>query len=138
MQTWNLKANNRDTVSPSSVEMLRIIDENLNAFFQLTIPMHSILLSDLKTGFDTCLQFYISKVKLGCGKCKVNLYRQFFLYSQDPGNLNVLHICRNTGYSVSSAASLNKVRCWIQIIQEQGKNTFVCEAGITSWIGHWK
>lgn len=77
MQNWNPKANNWDNVSPSSVEMLRIIDENLDAFFQLPIPRHSTLLADLKTGFDTCLQFYLSKLKSDCGKCTVKLYRQF-------------------------------------------------------------
>lgn len=70
MQTWNPKANNRDSFAPSSMEMLRIIDETLDAFFQLPIPMHSTLLPDLTAGFDACLKYYVSKVKSGCGKLR--------------------------------------------------------------------
>ncbi|XP_062192892.1 protein unc-13 homolog isoform X2 [Phragmites australis] len=66
-ETWNPKANNRDSFAPSSMEMLHIIDETLDAFFQLPIPMHSTLLPDLTAGFDACLKYYVSKVKSGCG-----------------------------------------------------------------------
>ncbi|KAL6900632.1 hypothetical protein ACP4OV_005308 [Aristida adscensionis] len=66
-ETWNPKANHQGSFAPSSVEMLNIIDETLGAFFQLPIPMHSTLLPNLTAGIDKCLQFYISKMKYGCG-----------------------------------------------------------------------
>ena len=66
-QTWNPGAN-RENFAPSSVEMLRVIGETLDAFFQLPIPMHPALLPDLTAGLDRSLQLYVAKVKSGCGK----------------------------------------------------------------------
>lgn len=68
MQTWNLKDNNRDSFAPSSVEMLHIIEATLDAFFHLSLTIHSTLLADLTAGLDKCLHFYVSKVKSSCGK----------------------------------------------------------------------
>ncbi|KAI4990909.1 hypothetical protein ZWY2020_039280 [Hordeum vulgare] len=65
-ETWSPGAN-RDNFAPSSVEMLRIIGETLDAFFQLPIPMHQALLPDLTAGLDRSLQLYASKAKSGCG-----------------------------------------------------------------------
>ncbi|CAM0951062.1 unnamed protein product [Alopecurus aequalis] len=65
-ETWNPGAN-RDNFAPSSVEMLRIIGETLDAFFQLPIPMHPALLPDLTAGLDRSLQLYVYKTKSGCG-----------------------------------------------------------------------
>jgi hypothetical protein len=48
--------------------MLRVIDETLDAFFELPIPMHLSVLPDLTAGLDRTLQLYVSKVKSGCGK----------------------------------------------------------------------
>lgn len=67
MQTWSPN-DNRDSFAPSSVEMLHIIEETLDAFFRFSIPIHSTLLADLTAGLDKCLHYYISKVKSGCGK----------------------------------------------------------------------
>ncbi|KAM6559554.1 hypothetical protein CsatA_028793 [Cannabis sativa] len=53
--------------APSAVEVLRIFDETLEAYFRLPIPMHPVLLPDLMTGLDRCLQYYITKAKSGCG-----------------------------------------------------------------------
>ena len=66
MQTWNPKAN-RQSTAPSSVEMLKIIHEVLDAFFQLPISMHSTLFSDLAAGLDRILHDYVSKEKSCCG-----------------------------------------------------------------------
>lgn len=63
---WNPQAN-EGGFAPSAVEVLRIIDETLDAFFQLPIPMHPALLPDLMSGLDRCLQYYVSKAKSGCG-----------------------------------------------------------------------
>lgn len=49
------------------MEVLRIVDETLEAFFLLPIPMHPALLPDLVTGLDKCLQYYVTKAKSGCG-----------------------------------------------------------------------
>ncbi|KAF5936151.1 hypothetical protein HYC85_027280 [Camellia sinensis] len=49
------------------VEVLRMIDETLDAYFQLPIPIHPALLPDLMAGLDRCLQYYVAKAKSGCG-----------------------------------------------------------------------
>ncbi|RCV30913.1 hypothetical protein SETIT_6G133900v2 [Setaria italica] len=66
-ETWNPKDNNMDSFAPSSVEMLHLIKETFDVFFELSIPMHSALLADLTAGLDKCLHYYVSKVKSGCG-----------------------------------------------------------------------
>ncbi|KAI3839520.1 hypothetical protein MKW92_046019 [Papaver armeniacum] len=65
-EVWNPRAN-KDNFAPSVVEVLRMVDETLDAFFQLPISMHPALLPDLMTGLDKCLLHYISKAKSGCG-----------------------------------------------------------------------
>ncbi|GAV87548.1 DUF810 domain-containing protein [Cephalotus follicularis] len=65
-EVWNPQAN-KERFAPSAVEVVRILDETLEAFFLLPIPMHSVLLPELMTGLDRCLQQYILKVKSGCG-----------------------------------------------------------------------
>lgn len=65
-EDWNPQQNQEGFAS-SSVEVLRIIDETLDAFFQLPIPMHPALLPDLMAGLDRCLQYYVTKAKSGCG-----------------------------------------------------------------------
>ncbi|ONK69758.1 uncharacterized protein A4U43_C05F26410 [Asparagus officinalis] len=65
-EVWNPRAN-KENIAPSGVDILRVVDETLDAFFQLPIPMHPALLPDLLTGLDRSLQYYISKVKSGCG-----------------------------------------------------------------------
>ncbi|XWS17318.1 hypothetical protein CRYUN_Cryun33cG0057000 [Craigia yunnanensis] len=65
-EAWDPRAN-KERFAPSAVEVLRIVDETLEAFFLLPISMHSALLPDLTTGIDRCLQHYISKAKSGCG-----------------------------------------------------------------------
>ncbi|KAA8521833.1 hypothetical protein F0562_012495 [Nyssa sinensis] len=65
-EVWNPRAN-QEGFAPSAVEVLRIIDETLDAFFQLPIPMHPALLPDLMAGLDRCLQYYITKAKSSCG-----------------------------------------------------------------------
>ncbi|KAF5748267.1 hypothetical protein HS088_TW04G00219 [Tripterygium wilfordii] len=65
-EVWNPRAN-QEGYAPSAVEVLRIIDETLDAYFQLPIPMHPALLPDLIYGLDRCLKHYASKAKSGCG-----------------------------------------------------------------------
>ncbi|CAI0628702.1 unnamed protein product [Linum tenue] len=65
-EVWNPRAN-KERVAPSGVEVLRTVDETLEAFFLLPIPMHSALLPELVAGLDRCLQSYILKAKSGCG-----------------------------------------------------------------------
>ncbi|EXB59790.1 hypothetical protein L484_010901 [Morus notabilis] len=65
-EVWNPRAN-KEHFAPSAIEVLRIIDDTLEAFFLLPIPMHSILLPELMTALDRCLQYYASKAKSGCG-----------------------------------------------------------------------
>lgn len=65
-EVWNPQSTS-ENFAPSVVEILRIIDEALDAFFQLPIPNHPALLPDLMNGLDRCLLHYISKTKSGCG-----------------------------------------------------------------------
>ncbi|KAJ8751183.1 hypothetical protein K2173_016364 [Erythroxylum novogranatense] len=65
-EVWNPQAN-QEGYALSAVEVLRIIDETLDAYFHLPIPMHPALLPDLVTGLDRCLQYYATKAKSGCG-----------------------------------------------------------------------
>ncbi|XP_027922527.1 protein unc-13 homolog [Vigna unguiculata] len=65
-EVWNPQAN-KEGFAPSAVEVLRIIDDTLEAFFLLPIPMHAELLPDLMSGLDKCLQQYILEAKSGCG-----------------------------------------------------------------------
>nr|GMD39180.1 protein unc-13 homolog [Ipomoea batatas] len=65
-EIWNPRAN-KERVAPSGVEALRVIDETLEAFFLLPIPMHPALLPELLNGLDRCLQNYIFNIKSGCG-----------------------------------------------------------------------
>ncbi|KAL2453691.1 Protein of unknown function (DUF810) [Abeliophyllum distichum] len=65
-EAWNSQAN-QEGCAPSAIEVLRLVDETLDAYFQLPIPLHPALLPDLMTGLDKCLQFYVTKAKSGCG-----------------------------------------------------------------------
>ncbi|KAJ7979702.1 Retinol dehydrogenase 13 [Quillaja saponaria] len=65
-EVWNPLAN-KECFAPSAVEVLRTINETLEAFFLLPIPMHPVLLPELMTGLDRCLQHYVFKAKSGCG-----------------------------------------------------------------------
>ncbi|XP_042488455.1 protein unc-13 homolog [Macadamia integrifolia] len=65
-EVWNPRVN-KENIAPSAVEVLRTVNENLDGFFQLPIPVHPALLPDLMTGMDRCLQHYITKAKSGCG-----------------------------------------------------------------------
>nr|KYP65139.1 hypothetical protein KK1_011368 [Cajanus cajan] len=65
-EVWSAQAN-QEGYAPSAVEVLRIINETLDAFFQLPIPMHPALLPEVMNGLDRCLQYYVIKAKSGCG-----------------------------------------------------------------------
>lgn len=68
MQTWNPEDKDKDNFAHSSVEMLHRIEETMDAFVRLSIPIRSTLLADLTAGLDKCLHYYVSNVKSGCGK----------------------------------------------------------------------
>ncbi|KAG5087475.1 Protein unc-13 [Glycine soja] len=65
-EVWN-PGENKEGFAPSAVEVLRIIDDTLEAFFLLPIPMHADLLPELMSGLDKSLQQYILKATSGCG-----------------------------------------------------------------------
>lgn len=65
-EVWN-PHNSQEGLAPSAVEVLCLIDETLDAYFQLPIPMHPVMLPDLVTGLDRCLQYYATKARSGCG-----------------------------------------------------------------------
>jgi len=45
-----------------------MVDETLEAFFLLPILLHPVLLPELTSGLDKCMQHYVSKAKSSCGK----------------------------------------------------------------------
>ncbi|XP_028075149.1 protein unc-13 homolog isoform X1 [Camellia sinensis] len=65
-EVWNPQAN-KERFAPSAIEVLRTMDETIEAFFLLPIIMHPNLLPDLMNGLDRCLQQYVLKAKSGCG-----------------------------------------------------------------------
>ncbi|KAG0495052.1 hypothetical protein HPP92_006046 [Vanilla planifolia] len=65
-EAWKPREN-KERFAPSTAELLRLVDENLDAFFQLPIPMHPALLPDLMSGLDRSLQHYVTKAKTGSG-----------------------------------------------------------------------
>ncbi|KAL2346946.1 hypothetical protein Fmac_000946 [Flemingia macrophylla] len=65
-ELWSAQEN-QEGYAPSAVEVLRIMNETLDAFFQLPIPMHPALLPEVMNGLDRCLQYYAIKAKSGCG-----------------------------------------------------------------------
>ncbi|GJV59189.1 mammalian uncoordinated homology 13 protein [Tanacetum coccineum] len=68
-QVWNPRAN-QEGYAPSAVEVLRIIDETLDAFFQLPIPTHPALLPDLIVGLGRYFSNGLSnKFELTPGVC---------------------------------------------------------------------
>ncbi|XP_004501156.1 protein unc-13 homolog [Cicer arietinum] len=65
-ELWSPQAN-QEGYAPSAVDVLRVINETLDAFFQLPIPMHPALLPEVMHNLDRCLQYYVTKSKSGCG-----------------------------------------------------------------------
>ncbi|XP_039023868.1 protein unc-13 homolog [Hibiscus syriacus] len=65
-EVWDPRVN-KERFAPSAVEVLRIVDEALEAFFLLPVSIHATLLPDLTNGIDICLQNYVLKAKSGCG-----------------------------------------------------------------------
>ncbi|KAK7369909.1 hypothetical protein VNO80_11957 [Phaseolus coccineus] len=65
-EVWIPRAN-KECFAPSALEILGIIDDSLEAFFLLPIPMHAVLLPELMFALDKSLQQYILKAKSGCG-----------------------------------------------------------------------
>lgn len=100
-ETWNPRAN-KERFAPSAVEVLRTVDETLEAFFLLPIPAHADLLPDLLAGLDRCLQNYILKTKSGCGtrstfipalpaltRCTIG--SRFRVFKKDKEKSNIAH-----------------------------------------------
>ncbi|KAH1251701.1 Protein unc-13 [Glycine max] len=65
-EVWNPRAN-KECFAPSALEILGIIEDSLEAFFLLPIPMHAALLPELMSALDKSLQQYLLKAKSGCG-----------------------------------------------------------------------
>ncbi|KAG7636764.1 Munc13 homology 1 [Arabidopsis thaliana x Arabidopsis arenosa] len=65
-EVWNPRSNKLG-IAPSAVDVLRMVDETLEAFFLLPILLHPVLLPELTSGLDKCMQHYVSKAKSSCG-----------------------------------------------------------------------
>jgi len=66
LQRWEPDAL-REHYAPSAVEVLRIADETLDAFFALPVSQFPEVLQDLVTGLDEALQSYASQIIAPCG-----------------------------------------------------------------------
>lgn len=68
-EDWNPGAL-KDHYAPSIVEVFRMVEETLDAFFALPMADPSTLLQDLLHGLDRVLQRYVVETKAGCGSKK--------------------------------------------------------------------
>ncbi|KAL5976807.1 hypothetical protein ACLOJK_021141 [Asimina triloba] len=66
LESWD-SVENKEKIAGSAVEVLKIIENTLQAFFQVPPTMHQVLLPDLIIGMDQCLLHYIRRAKSGCG-----------------------------------------------------------------------
>jgi hypothetical protein len=67
LQKWNPKAI-REGYAPSAVEVLRIIDETLDAFFYLPLSKDPQYVKKIVAGVDQCARKYCQATLAGCGK----------------------------------------------------------------------
>jgi hypothetical protein len=58
----------KERYAPSAVELLRIVDETLDAYFALPVSQFPDLLQDLVNGIDIQLQNYATEAIGSCGK----------------------------------------------------------------------
>ncbi|XP_058213755.1 protein unc-13 homolog isoform X2 [Rhododendron vialii] len=65
-EDWDPEAY-KERYAPSAGDVLRMMDETVEAFFLLPMTRHRALLPDLMGGLDQCLQQYIMEAKSGCG-----------------------------------------------------------------------
>jgi len=91
LQVWNPRAN-KECFAPSVLEILGIIDDSLEAFFLLPIPMHAALLPELMSALDKSLQQYILKAKSGCGIYLLHTIRYTKSYSVIPKITRLLNL----------------------------------------------
>lgn len=66
MQNWS-PTSNKDHYAPSAVEVLRIMEETLDAFFAMPAAQFPELLVELVIGLDKALQHYITQAVEPCG-----------------------------------------------------------------------
>lgn len=71
-KNWSPVAN-REHCAPSAVEVLRILEESLEAFFAMPTAQFSELLKDLVTGLDKALQHYVTQTVVPCGRSLILL-----------------------------------------------------------------
>eukprot|EP00249_Psilotum_nudum_P017522 c26371_g1_i1 orf=242-3094(+) len=69
LEDWNPQAL-RGHHAPSVVEVFRIIEETLDAFFALPVTERSLLIQDLVAGTNQVLQQYVSQAATSCGSKK--------------------------------------------------------------------
>lgn len=66
-EQWNPKAT-REGYAPSAVEVLRIIEETMDAFFYLPMSKEPHYLKRVVAGVDQCVRRYSQATLAGCGK----------------------------------------------------------------------
>eukprot|EP00245_Coleochaete_scutata_P004325 TRINITY_DN1674_c0_g3_i1.p1 TRINITY_DN1674_c0_g3~~TRINITY_DN1674_c0_g3_i1.p1 ORF type:complete len:533 (+),score=124.85 TRINITY_DN1674_c0_g3_i1:206-1600(+) len=65
-ETWDPNAN-RDHFGTSVVDVMRVVDETLDAFFDLDLPSNPNLVKELVAGLDRFFQRYGQKISAQCG-----------------------------------------------------------------------
>ncbi|CAM6104251.1 unnamed protein product [Calypogeia fissa] len=66
-EQWNPKAT-REGYAPSAVEVLRIIEETMDVFFNLPISKEPQYVKRVVAGVDQCVRLYGQSTLAGCGK----------------------------------------------------------------------
>jgi hypothetical protein len=67
LQRWEPNAL-RENYAPSAVEVLRIADETLDAFFALPVSQFPEPVQELVAGLDKALQGYATQIVAPCGE----------------------------------------------------------------------
>lgn len=71
-QRWEPDAM-KDRYAPSAVEILRMVDESLDAYFALPVSQFPDLLQELVNRLDVVLENYANQTIAPCGTCSLNI-----------------------------------------------------------------
>lgn len=72
LQRWEPDAM-KDRYAPSAVEILRMVDESLDAYFALPVSQFPDLLQELVNRLDVVLENYANQTIAPCGTCSLNI-----------------------------------------------------------------
>lgn len=93
----------KDRYAPSAVEILRMVDETLDAYFALPVSQFTDLLQELVNRLDVVLENYANQTIAPCGTCSLDMI-----------SLIVIPYIHVWSYSAISFCSFNAhiLLCW--------------------------